>query len=109
MFEPIRYSITVFAALGPALLLVAAEAPPKNLMTTPVSTLSLDTPVEQIAADPRGKVILNDDVPGLLSNPSYFMVENMSLSQIAAVSGGRITKAELDLVQSDLWHIERRP
>jgi hypothetical protein len=111
MFKPLRYSITAFAALGPALLLgcasqkPAAEAASKNLTTTPVSTLSLGTPVEQIAADPRGMVILNDDVPGLLANPSYFMFENMSLSQIAAVSGGRITKAELDLVQADLSHL----
>jgi hypothetical protein len=102
MFKPFRYSIAIFATLGPALLLVTAEAPSKNLTTTPVSTLSLDTPVEQIAADPRGKAILNRDVPGLLANPSYFLFKNMSLSQLAAASGGRLTKAELDLVQADL-------
>jgi hypothetical protein len=111
MFKPLRSSITALAALGPALLLgcaaqkPAAEAASKNLTATPASTLSLDTPVEQIAADPRGKAILNDDVPGLLANPNYFMVENMSLSQIAAISGGRITKAELDLVRADLSHL----
>jgi hypothetical protein len=109
MFTPLPYSIMTFAALGPALLLVAAEAPSKNLTPPPVLTLSLDTPVEQIAADPRGKAVLNRDVPGLLANPSYFLFKNMSLSQLAAASGGRLTKAELDLVKADLWRIERRP
>jgi hypothetical protein len=56
-------------------------------------TLSLDTPVEQIAADPGGKAVLNRDVPGLLANPSYFLFENMNLSQLAAVSGGRANPA----------------
>src|ERR1700692_1370177 len=108
MFKPLRYGVMAFAALSPALLLgcsaqkPTAEAATKNLTATPALTLSLDTPVEHIAADPRGKAILNRDVPGLLASPSYFMFENMSLSQIAAVSGGRITKAELDLVQADL-------
>jgi len=108
MFKPLRYSVMAFATLGPALLVgcgaqkPTAEAASKNLTATPVSTLSLDTPVEHIAADPRGKAIVNHDVPGLLASPSYFMFENMSLSQIAAVSGGQITKAELDLAQADL-------
>ena len=111
MFRPLRYSITAFAALGPTLLLGCAaqktttEAASRNLATTPVTALSLDAPVEQIAADPRGKMILNHDIPGLLGNPSYFMFENMSLSQIAALSGGRITNAELDLVKVDLSHL----
>jgi hypothetical protein len=108
MFKSLRYSGMAFAALGPALLVgcgaqkPTVEAASTNLTATPVSTFSLDTPVEHIAADPRGKVILNHDVPGLLASPSYFMFENMGLSQIAALSGGRITKAELDLVQADL-------
>jgi hypothetical protein len=111
MSKTLRYSITAFAALGPLLLLgcaaqkPAAEAATKNLTITPVAALSLDTPVEQIAADPRGKAILNDDVPGLLGNPDYFMFETMSLSEIAALSGGRITKAELDAVKADLSHL----
>jgi hypothetical protein len=111
MFKPLRFSTMAFAALGPVLLLgcaaqePTAEAASKNLTPTPAPTLSLDTPVETIAADPRGKAILNHDVPGLLASPSYSMFENMNLSQIAAVSGGRITKAELDMVQANLSQI----
>src|ERR1700686_1685426 len=111
MFKPLRYSVMAFAALGPALLLGCgaqkpnAEVASKDLTAAPVLTLSLDTPVEDIAADRRGKGILNHDVPGLLASPSYLMFENMSLSQIAAVSRGRITKAELDLVQANFSHL----
>jgi hypothetical protein len=108
MFKPLRYSVMAFVALGPALLLgcgaqqTTNEAASNNLPATPAPAFSLDTPVEHIAADPRGKAILNHDVPGLMASRSYLLFEDMSLSQIATVSGGRLTKAKLDLVQADL-------
>ena len=108
MFKPLRYSVMAFAALGAAVLLgrgaqqPTAESASHNMAATPVPTFSLDTPVEHIAADPRGKAILNHDVPGLMANRSYLLFEDMSLSQIATISGGRLTKAKLDLVQADL-------
>ncbi len=108
MFKPLRYSVIAFAALGPALLVgCGAQKPPaatasSSLAAVPGPTFSLDTPVEHIAADPRGKAILNHDVPGLMASPSYLLFDDMSLSQIATVSGGRLTKAKLDVVQADL-------
>jgi hypothetical protein len=63
---------------------------------------SLDTPVERIAADPRGKALLKRDLPGLMSNRSYMLFEDMSLSQIAEVSGGQLTQSKLDVVEADL-------
>jgi hypothetical protein len=108
MFKPLRYSVIGFAALGPALLVGCGAQKPtvdtasNKLATAPGPTFSLDTPVEHIAADPRGKAILNHDVPGLMASPSYLLFDDMSLSQIATVSGGRLTKAKLDVVQADL-------
>ena len=37
-----------------------------------------------------------------MASQSYILFEDMSLSQIATVSGGRLTKAKLDVVQADL-------
>jgi hypothetical protein len=67
---------------------------------------SVDTPVEIIAADQRGKLILDRDVPGLMASRSYILFDDMSLSQIATVSGGRLTKAKLDRVNADLSQID---
>jgi hypothetical protein len=108
MFKPLRYGAMAFAALSPALLLGCSAQKPRadtasnNLAVAPYPTYSLDTPVEHIAADPRGKAILDHDVPGLMASQSYILFEDMSLAQIATVSGGRLTKEKLDVVQGDL-------
>jgi len=111
MFKPLRYRALAFAALGPVVLLgcgiprPTAETASTRLASTPGPTFSVDTPVEHIAADPRGKAILDHDVPGLMASRSYLLFEDMSLSQIATVSGGKLTKAKLDLVQADLFQL----
>jgi len=66
------------------------------------SHFSLNTPVEKIASNPNGKAILNRDMPGLMANPSYMLFSDMSLSQLATLSGGRLTKTKLDQVEADL-------
>lgn len=108
MFKPFRYGAMAFAVLSPAFLLGCSAQKPgadtasNDQAVAPGPTYSLDTPVDHIAADPRGKAVLDHDVPGLMASQSYILFEDMSLSQIATVSGGRLTKAKLDLVQADL-------
>jgi hypothetical protein len=70
---------------------------------------TLNTPVDRIAADPRGKAVLDRDVPGLMANKDYPMFDDMSLSEIALVSGGRLTRSKLALVKSDLIQISYLP
>ena len=59
----------------------------------------LNTPVNKIAVDPRGKAILERDVPKLLSNRNHMVVNDMSLSQIASLSCGRLAATRLDQVE----------
>jgi hypothetical protein len=63
---------------------------------------SLDTPVEKIAADGRGKAVLDRDLPGLMASRQYVLFEDMSLAQIASLSSGQLTSAKLDVVAVDL-------
>ncbi|HTJ90343.1 MAG TPA: hypothetical protein VL356_09230 [Acidocella sp.] len=63
---------------------------------------SLNTPLSHIAADKRGKAILQRDLPGLMASRSYPLFDSMSLSQIAVMSGGRLTQSKLNLVKADL-------
>jgi hypothetical protein len=72
------------------------------------TALTLDTPVERIAADPRGAAVLNKDVPGLLSDPNYPMFKGMNLKTLASLSSGRLddqtlaeTKADLDALPKE--------
>ena len=75
-----------FAGFSPALLLGCsaqkpiAGTPSQNLTAALGPTFSPDTPVEHIAAHPRGKAILNHNAPGLMASPSHLLFEDMSLS-----------------------------
>lgn len=63
---------------------------------------SIHTPLDVIAADPDGMGILVRDVPGVMFSPKYPLIEDMSLSDVAMLSGGRLPKSKLDEVQADL-------
>jgi len=94
MFPPLRYAAM---AISLASLAGCAQA------TAPrPPSFTLDTPVDRIAADQRGKAVLDRDLPGLMASRSYALFDDMSLSQIATVSGGKLTQAKLDRVQADL-------
>jgi hypothetical protein len=68
----------------------------------PGSPLTLDTPVGRICDDPRGRAVLDRNLPGLRKNPNYFLFQGMSLRELASMSGGRITHAKLEKVRVDL-------
>jgi hypothetical protein len=65
-------------------------------------SFSLDTPLYQIDRDPGGKALLHRDLPHLMSSSKYILFEDMSLTQIASMSGGRLTAAKLEQVELDL-------
>jgi hypothetical protein len=77
------------------------------VVKAPAPNFSLDTPVDRIAANQRGKAILDRDLPGLMASQSYLLFDDMSLSEIASLSGGLLTKTKLDLVQNDLTQLSR--
>lgn len=114
MHISVMFQISRYAAIGAALFSCAAlqgcgQAPAADLVMAAhnpakrgVVVFSLDTPVETIAADRRGKAILQQDIPGLLSNPCYPVFDDMSLSQIALISSGKLSAIKLGQVQTDL-------
>lgn len=64
--------------------------------------LSIDSPINQICEDPRGRAALDRNLPDLRKNPNYFLFQGMSLRQVASMSGGRISSDKLESVQRDL-------
>ena len=106
MSRSLRCGSLALVALGPALLVGCSSGPPvkaaANDPASPKPAFSLNTPICHIAADKRGKAVLERDLPGLMASRSYPLFDDMSLSQIATMSGGRLSQTKLDVVATDL-------
>jgi hypothetical protein len=115
MSQMLRYNAMIFVTLGLAYLPgcsnqnANAGAVSNGVAAARSPTFSLNTPVDVIAADQGGKAVLDRDVPGLMASRSYILFDDMSLSQIATVSGGQLTKTKLDLIQADLSRLADPP
>jgi hypothetical protein len=111
----LRCGPLVFVVLGPAILLACSAPKPvtdegaSSHISAPIHAFSLDTPLDQIAADKQGKAVLDRDLPGLMASRSYILFDDMSLSQIAVMSGGRLTKEKLTVVEADLSNLPAAP
>jgi hypothetical protein len=69
---------------------------------------TLQTPVETIAADPAGAAVLNRDLPGLLTDPSYPIFKTMSLKQMQDASGGDLSAVDVNKALADLQTLPPR-
>ena len=110
MFRARQYIFLAVAVLGVSFLPAcgARESAAQDAPGAPASVhrFSLNTPVHVIVADPRGKAVLDRDLPGLTTNPSYALFSDMNLSQLASLSNGRINQASLDKVKADLAQLQ---
>jgi hypothetical protein len=111
MVKPVRQGTLAFLALSLPLLPGCTTRPtPAPIPVAPrPAAFSVDTPVDKIAADPRGEAVLKQDLPDLMSSSYYNLFNDMSLTQIATLSGGRLTKVQLDHVQADLAQLSSLP
>lgn len=88
-----------------------APAAAPTAMATPTTAAStakftLDTPIETIAADPKGKAVLDTDLKNITSHPMYDQFKQMSLAQVQPMSQGALTDAALAKVKADLEAIK---
>jgi hypothetical protein len=87
----------------------AAPAPAAPAAATPAAAgkLTLDTPIETIEADAKGKEVLTADLGmDLAQHPAYESFKSMSLNQVAPMSQGKITDDVLKKVATDLAAIK---
>jgi len=88
-------------ATAPATTAAAAAAP------AVAGKFTLDTPIETIVADPKGKDVLAADLGGDVSqHPMYESFKSMSLNQLAPMSQGKITDDVLKKLGTDLAAIK---
>jgi hypothetical protein len=67
---------------------------------------TLDTPIETIAADPKGKAVLDADIPGMTTHEMYDSFKSMSLNQVQPMSNGAISPEALTKTATDLAAIK---
>lgn len=71
--------------------------------------LTLDTPIEQIVAEPAGRAALDSVLTSVTGHDRYASFKSMTLSQLQPVSQGLITTEALARLESLLAAVQCRP
>jgi len=93
------------APATPAVAAPAADAAPA-VGGESVAKFNLDTPIESLVADEKAKAVLEVDLPGLTTHPSYEMFKGMSLRTVQPLSNGQLTDAMMAKTEADLAAIQ---
>ena len=103
-------AVLLFAAPVQAEEALIAPVQAEGVHTVPSDTpaYTLHTPVEMIAADPAAAAVLNRDLPGLLTDPSYPIFKTMSLKQMQEASGGDLSAVDVNKALEDLQALPPR-
>ena len=88
---------------APAKPATSAAAPATPAART---SFSLDTPIETLVADPAAKAVLDAELPGIAAHPMYEQFKTMSLTQLAPVSGGKLSDEALAKTKARLAAIK---
>ncbi len=82
----------------------SGHAPAPAAAPVPAATekLTVDSTIEAIAANPKGKAVLEAQFPGMMAHESYAMFKGMSLKQVQPYANGRITDADVAKVAAEL-------
>ncbi len=103
-----KFSLLAIIALGAAAPAAAQDAHAGHAPgaapapAASAARLNLDTPVETIVADEKGKAVLDANLPGLTTHEHYEYFKAMSLRQIAGMAPDRLPPEALAKVEADL-------
>jgi hypothetical protein len=100
----VKFLMTVLL-LGAPVAVSAQTAPasaPEPAPAPAPAKLTIDSSIETIAANPKGKAILDATFPGMLAHESYPMFKGMSLKQVQPYAGGKMTEEQVAKVAAEL-------
>ncbi|WP_422055804.1 hypothetical protein [Sphingomonas sp.] len=83
--------------LAPASFAQTAPAP-----AAAAAKYNLDTPIQDIVADPAAKAAFDAALPGVSTHESYEMFKTMSLNQLKTYAADKLTPEVLAKVEKDL-------
>lgn len=93
----------LFAAAALALAFsVPAMAQHADHATHGAAAVTVDSPIEALAADAKGKAVLEAEFPGITAHPMYDSFKAMSLKQVAPMSNGVVTDEKIAKVEAAL-------
>lgn len=92
---------------GDTVATVAADQPAKPAAGKQ-DAMTLDTPLEKIAASEQGKAILDKHLPGLTTHAMWDAIKPMSLNEVAPIAGGAIPEDRMKLVAADLAALPKK-
>ncbi|ATQ43885.1 hypothetical protein [Caulobacter mirabilis] len=99
-------SATLLAVALPCAAGAAPEASSRPVGATPLQTeapsLSLDTPIAKLVADPAAKGLLDRELPGLTTHAYYEQFKGLTLKALQPMSGGLISDDRLKAVEAGL-------
>ncbi len=101
--------VAALMAAAPALAQgTAAPAAPAPAPAAPAADtkFNLDTPLQDIVADEKGKAVIEKHFPGMIALPEYEMFKAISLTQLQPYSNGKITDEMLAATAKDLAEIK---
>ncbi|MDO9361924.1 MAG: hypothetical protein Q7T60_03285 [Sphingopyxis sp.] len=107
-----KTAIFVAALMAAAPVLAQGSTAPASAPTpataAPASDakFNLDTPLQDIVADEKGKAVIEKHFPGMMALPEYEMFKAISLSQLQPYSNGKITDEMLAATAKDLAEIK---
>lgn len=94
----------VAAILAAAAAPLAAQAPQPAPATT-AAKFSLDTPIEEIVANPAARAVLDKHMPGMSTNDNYEMFKSMNLRMLSQMSD-KLSPDMLAKVEADLAKVQ---
>lgn len=102
--------LTIAAAALTFALPMAASAQTAPVAPAPApaaaAKFTLDTPIQDLYADPAAKAVMDKHIPGLTGIPQYEMIKGLSLRQLQPYSDGKLTDEILAAVDADLVKIK---
>jgi len=110
-----RTAMFVAALMAAAPALAQGTAAPASAPAAPAPTpaapasdakFNLDTPLQDIVADEKGKAVIEKHFPGMIALSEYEMFKAISLTQLQPYSNGKITDEMLAATAKDLAEIK---
>lgn len=102
LFAAAALPLALPAAAGAQTAPASAPAP----APAPAAKFSIDTPIQDLYADPAAKLVMDKHLPGLTALPQYEMIKAISLRQLQPYSDGKLTDELLAGVDADLAKIK---
>lgn len=74
--------------------------------TATATALTIDSPIETIVANPAGKAVLDEVIPGMTSHPAFDQFKSMTVKQLQPLAQGLITDEMVTKITEGLAKIK---